>query len=192
MYPPISIRELVANAIIHQDFEIPGSSPMVEVFDNRIEITNPGQPLIDPLRFVDHSPESRNEDLARYMRRLNICEERGSGVDKAVFQCEFYQLPAPEFIVGDNYTRSILYAPKTLRQMDKKGKVRACYLHACLKCVSGEFMTNQSLRKRFGVAEQNYATVSRIISDTKQEGLVKDFDPSNKSRTYAKYLPFWA
>ena len=74
LYPLLAIRELVANAIIHQDFSVKGSSPMIEIFSNRIEITNPGKPLIDSMRFVDHNPESRNEILARFMRRLNICE----------------------------------------------------------------------------------------------------------------------
>lgn len=191
VYSPLAIRELVANAIIHQDFSIKGTSPMVEIFDNRIEITNPGKPLIDPLRFVDHSPESRNELLARFMRRLNICEERGSGIDKVVFECEYYQLPAPSFIVGDNFTRTILYAPVTLRQMDKQDKIRACYLHACLKYVSGELMTNQSLRTRFGIDEQNYPMASRIIADTMEATLIKYYDPESKSKKYAKYLPFW-
>lgn len=191
MYPILAIRELVANAIIHQDFSMKGVSPMIEIFDNRIEITNPGKPLIDPLRFVDHSPQSRNEVLARFMRRLNICEERGSGVDKVVFECEYYQLPAPEFIVGDSYTRVILYGHKALRKMDKQEKVRACYLHSCLKYVSGEHMTNQSLRERFGIDEKNYPMASRIISDSIESGLIKDYDPDNKSKKYAKYVPFW-
>jgi ATP-dependent DNA helicase RecG len=191
IYSPIAIRELVANAIIHQDFSISGSSPMVEIFDTRIEITNAGKPLIDPLRFVDHSPVSRNEQLARFMRRLNICEERGSGFDKVVFECELFQLPAPEIIIDKNFTRLILYAPLSLRQMDKQAKIRACYLHACLKYVSGELMTNQSLRERFAIEEKNYPIVSRIISDTIKSGLLKDYDPDNKSRKYAKYVPFW-
>ncbi|RPH28879.1 MAG: transcriptional regulator [Bacteroidales bacterium] len=191
LYPILALRELVANAIIHQDFSIKGSSPMVEIFNNRIEITNPGKPLIDPLRFVDHNPESRNEILARFMRRVNICEERGSGIDKVVFECEFNQLPAPEIIVGDDYTRVILFSYKGLRNMDKQDKVRACYLHACLKYVSGEFMTNQSLRERFGIEEHNYSIASRIIADTKDVKLVKDYDPDNRSRTYAKYVPYW-
>lgn len=42
MYPEIAIRELVANALIHQDFFIGGTGPMVEIFSDRIEITNPG------------------------------------------------------------------------------------------------------------------------------------------------------
>ena len=42
VYPEIAIRELVANALIHQDFSIRGTSPMIEIFDDRLEITNPG------------------------------------------------------------------------------------------------------------------------------------------------------
>lgn len=192
LYPPLAIRELVANSIIHQDFSIGGVSTMVEIFDNRIEITNPGKPLIDTLRFIDHSPVSRNEELARFMRRLNICEERGSGIDKVVFECEFYQLPAPEFIVGDNYTRVIMFGHRTFREMDKQDKVRACYLHSCLKYVSGELMTNQSLRERFGIEEHNYSIASRIIADTIHSKLIKDYDSDSKSRKYAKYIPYWA
>ena len=190
-YPIIAVRELVANALIHQDFSISGTSPLVEVFNNRIEITNPGKPLIDPLRFVDHNPESRNEILARFMRRLNICEERGSGFDKVIFECEYNQLPAPEIIVSDRYTRVILYGRKSFRQMDKQDKVRACYLHACLKYVSGEYMTNQSLRERFNIEEHNYTMASKIISDTAKTGLIKDYDTENKSKKFAKYVPYW-
>ena len=190
-YPIIAVRELVANALIHQEFSISGTSPMIEIFSNRIEITNPGKPLIDPLRFVDHNPESRNEILARFMRRLYICEERGTGYDKVIFECEYNQLPAPEIIVSDRFTRIILYGRKTFRQMDKQNKIRACYLHACLKYVSGEYMTNQSLRERFNIEEHNYTMASKIISDTIKAGLIKDYDAENKSKKYAKYVPFW-
>ena len=192
IYPILSIREIVANAIIHQDFSARGTSPMVEIFDNRIEITNSGKPLISPLRFIDHSPQSRNETLARFMRRLNICEERGSGIDKVIFECELYQLPAPNFIECDNFMRVILYAPKTLRQMDRQDKVRACYQHSCLKYVSGEIMSNQTLRARFNIEEHNYPIVSRIIADSIEDNLIKLYDSDSKSKKYAKYVPFWS
>ena len=190
-YPIIAVRELVANALIHQDFSISGTSPMIEVFSNRIEITNPGKPLIDPLRFIDHNPESRNELLARFMRRLNICEERGSGYDKVILECEYNQLPVPEIIVSDRFTRIILYGHKTFRQMDKHDRIRACYLHACLKYVSGKYMTNQSLRERFNIEEHNYTMASKIITDTIKEGLVKAHDIENKSKKFTKYVPYW-
>lgn len=192
MYPELAIRELVANAIIHQDFREVGTGPMIEVFGDRIEITNPGKPLISTMRFIDHNPQSRNEKLAYFMRRLNICEERGSGIDKVIFECEYFQLPAPKFIEGDNYTRVIIYAHKTLRQMDKEDKIRACYLHACLKYVSGEYMTNHTLRERFGIAEKNYSMASRIISEGIKSGQIKDYDPESKSKKHSKYIPYWA
>src|SRR3990167_5978692 len=78
MYPELVIREVVANALIHQDLELSGSSVMVEIYSDRIEFTNPGQPLIEAERFVDEY-RSRNESLADVMRRMGICEIKGSG-----------------------------------------------------------------------------------------------------------------
>lgn len=192
MYPELAIRELVANALIHQDFNQGGNGPMIEIFNNRIETTNPGKPLISTLRFIDHSPQSRNEKLAYFMRRMNICEERGSGIDKVVNAIEDYQLPAPNFIADDDYLRVIIYSYKTLRQMDREDKIRACYQHCCLKYVSSDYMTNQTLRERFNIEEKNYSTASRIIADTISAGLIKDYDPGSKSKKYAKYIPAWA
>ena len=192
MYPELAIRELVPNALIHQDFSITGTGPMVEIFDDRLEISNPGQPLIDTLRFIDHSPRSRNEELASIMRRLHICEERGSGIDKVIFQIEFYQLPPPDFQTDETHTRVVLFAQAKLSEMDAKDKVRACYQHACLEFVSNRRMSNTSLRKRFAIADQNLAIASRIIKDTLKAGRIKPDDPDSFSRKHAKYVPFWA
>jgi predicted HTH transcriptional regulator len=192
MYPEITIRELVANAIIHQDFNISGTGPLIEIFSDRIEITNPGVPLIDTMRFIDEPPRSRNEDLAAFMRRINICEERGSGIDKVVSAVELFQLPAPEFRVTSNHTKVTLFAYKKLADMDKADRVRACYQHACLRYVSNDYMTNSSLRERFSIKDENYSMASRIIADTIDVGLVKPYDPENTSRKHAKYVPFWA
>lgn len=192
MYPRIAIRELVANALIHQDFTEVGSGPMVEIFSDRIEISNPGQPLINVLRLIDHSPQSRNEKVASLMRRMKICEERGSGIDKVVNAVELYQLPAPDFIVQENAFRAILYAHKEFREMERKDKTRACYQHCCLKYVSNEIMTNKSLRERFNISEKNYSMVSRVITDSVDENYIKVYDPENKSNRLTKYVPIWA
>lgn len=191
MYPPIAIREFVANALIHQDFSIGGSSPMIEIFANRMEITNPGKPLIDVFRFIDHTPISRNEQLASLMRRMNICEERGSGIDRALAQCEIAQLPAPDFQKDELFTKVIMFAPKTLRQMNKEDKRRACYQHCCLQYLSGQKMTNESFRGRLNISDENYSMASRIIADTLSAKLIKP-DDSVPSKKFAKYVPFWA
>lgn len=190
MYPEIAIRELVANAIIHQDFSEKGF-PMIEIFSDRIEISNPGLPLITPERFIDEYI-SRNEKLADILRRMGICEEKGSGIDKVIFYNEIYQLPAVNFIVSEKRTRVTLFSYKELNDLDKKDKIRACYQHACLRYVSNDKMTNQSLRERFQIEEQNAAIASRILKETLKEGLIKEDDPESNSRKYKKYIPFWA
>lgn len=187
----LAVRELVANALIHQDFGIRGSGPMVEIFSDRIEISNPGRPLIDTLRFIDERPISRNEVLAKSMRLLKICEQRGSGIDKVISDVELFQLPSSQFRATENHTVAILYAPRRLTAMDKDDRARACYQHACLRSVSNDYMTNASLRQRFALAGTNAAMASRIIADTVSLGLMKPYDPENTSRKLSKYVPFW-
>lgn len=191
VYPELAIRELVANAIIHQDFSITGSGPMVEIFDDRMEITNPGIPLVDPSRLLDSPPRSRNESLASLMRRIGVCEERGSGVDKVVFQTELYQLPAPAFEITGNSTRATLFAPRPLTKMDSADRIRAVYLHACLRYVQREFMTNTSLRERFGIDPKNSATASRLL---KEALLAKEIHLQDESAPpkLRRYVPKWA
>lgn len=191
MFPELAIRELVANAIIHQDFTQTGNGPMVEIFSNRIEVTNPGVPFVETNRLLDAPPRSRNEDFASMMRRFGICEERGSGIDKVVIQTEIFQLPPPIFEVVHDSTRSMLFAYKDLTDMDKDEKVHATYLHSVLRYLDRSPMTNASLRERFQIEQKNSATVSRIISDAIESELVKPYDPK-QSRKHAKYLPFWA
>lgn len=190
MYPEIAIRELVANCIIHQDFSVKGF-PTIEIYSDRVEISNPGQPIIHSDRFIDEYG-TRNEKLADIMRRMGFCEEKGSGWDKAIAAVELYQLPPIKPFVQENRTIVTVFAYKTLNNMSKEEKVRACYQHACLKYVSNEKMTNQTLRDRFGIENQNYSVASRIIRETLTEKLIKEDNPDSKSRKYAGYVPFWA
>jgi predicted HTH transcriptional regulator len=191
MYPELAIRELVANAIIHQDFFVSGTGPMIELFDTRMEITNPGVPLVATDRFLDSPPQSRNEALASFMRRINICEERGSGVDKVVSQTEFYQLPAPIFEETEQHTRVVLFTYKSFRDMESEDRIRACYQHCCLKYVNRESMNNTSLRERFSIDESNSAIASRVIRQTLEAGLIKLYDPKANRKAY-RYVPYWA
>lgn len=190
-FPELAVRELVVNALIHQDFFVTGVGPMVEIFDDRIEITNPGTPLVDTQRFVDTPPRSRNEALASLMRRFGICEERGSGWDRVVFQTELYQLPAPLPEATKDHTRVVLFAPRPLSKMDKDDRVRAVYLHACLRYVNREYLTNASVRERFGIEPQNIAAASRLIREAIEAGAVVPYDPTAGPK-FMRYVPYWA
>ena len=164
---------------------------MVEIFRSRIEITNPGAPLVETDRFVNSPPRSRNESLAAVMRRIGICEERGSGWDKVVFQSELHELPAPlTEVVGDN-TRVVRFARRPLATMDKNDRKRAMYLHACLRYVSSEYVANKSVRDRFKIDARNSARASRLISEAIAEGVIVPDDPEAALRL-RRYMPWWA
>lgn len=191
MFPKQALRELIANALVHQDFLMTGTSVMIEMYDDRIEISNPGLPPIKVERFIDEY-RSRNERLGDIMRRMGICEEKGSGIDKVVSAAEFFQLPAPDFRAGELRTTAVLFAHQEFPEMSRSDRIRACYQHCCLLYVSGQRMSNQSLRERFGVSESKVATVSVVIATTKESGMIKQDDSETSSTRYARYLPFWA
>ncbi|HAZ5062604.1 TPA: transcriptional regulator [Staphylococcus aureus] len=140
MYPELAIRELVANSLIHQDLLISGAGPVIEIFDNRIEIVNPGAPLIT---------------------------------------------------LYDEFIKVTLHAYKDINDMTREEKIRATYMHACLKYVESESITNQSLRKRFGLEDKKISVISRIIKDTVAEEYIKPVDPETSPR-HMRYIPYWA
>jgi ATP-dependent DNA helicase RecG len=189
--PEIVIRELVANALIHQDFRVGGASVMVEIYSNRIEISNPGDPVVPVERFID-GYQSRNERLADLMRRMRICEEKSSGIDKVIQAVEMSQLPAPDFRGGHQRTIVIVHGPKHFEDMDRDDRIRACYQHCALKWVMSERMTNTSLRERFHLPESKSAIISQIISASIEAGVIKPDEKVGTSRKFARYLPFWA
>lgn len=191
MFPEDAIRELIANAMIHQDFAISGASIMIEMYDDRMEISNPGTPFIPVDRFIDEY-QSRNERLADIMRRFGICEEKGSGFDKVVLAAEAFQLPAPDIRVGTGRTTVVLFAPKDLEDMNRKDRIRACYQHCVLRYVMNEAATNQSFRERLKLPESKAATVSQIFATTVEAGMIKLGDPNQTSTRYRSYIPYWA
>lgn len=190
-YPDVVIRELTANMLIHQDLTVAGSGPMIEIFTNRIEFTNPGEPLIGVRRFLGSRPPSRNEALASFMTRAHISEERGSGWEKIATQVELHQLPAPRITVDADHTKVTVFGPRTFAEMTREERVDAVYLHAQLRHASGESTTNSSVRERFRIPDGNSAQVSRVLREAIESGLLvlEDETVGAKSR---RYLPFWA
>jgi predicted HTH transcriptional regulator len=191
LVPEIVIRELVANALIHQDIGMSGVSVMIEIYSNRVDISNPGEPVVPVERFID-GYQSRNERLADLMRRMRICEEKSSGIDKVIQAAELFQLPAPDFRAGHRRTIATIYGPKDFEDMDREDRIRACYQHCALKWVMSERMTNQSLRERFHLPEDKTASVSQVIAASIEAGQIKPDEKVGGSRKYARYLPFWA
>lgn len=191
VYPDIALRELVANALIHQDFTIRGTGPMIEIYDDRIEISNPGKllPSKQLSRLIGTSPQSRNELLASHFRRYNICEERGTGFQKTIASIELYGLPPLKLEEGENYFKAIMYIPKKFADMTSEERLRACYQHAVIQYLSNSALTNTSLRERFKMHEKQRSMVSRLIKEAVEKGLIKPKNPDSESSKFAEYIP---
>lgn len=193
VYPEIALREIIANALIHQDFTIRGSGPMIEIFDDRIEVSNPGKLL--PTKKIDRlirtTPESRNEILASAFRRYNICEERGSGFEKAVAAIELFGLPPLKFAETENSFRVVMYSPRKFANMTVEERIEAAYQHSIIKYFSSGGMTNTSLRERFKLGEKQASQISRLIKDALDKGKIKPKDPESESKKFSLYIPYW-
>lgn len=194
IYPEIALRELIANALIHQDFSVKGAGPMIEIFSDRIEISNPGKLLpskrID--RLIRTTPESRNEILAAAFRRYNICEERGSGFEKSVVAIEVFGLPPLKVEELANSFRVTIYSPKSFSDLTPVERVEAAYQHSVLKYYSSGGMTNTTLRNRFKMHDKQRSQVSLVIKEALAQKRIKPRDPNNASTKFVEYVPFWA
>ncbi|WP_303251469.1 RNA-binding domain-containing protein [uncultured Senegalimassilia sp.] len=193
-YPRRAVRELLANAVIHQDLADASSGPLVGMYENRIEFSNPGASLIPPNRVLNAQPKTRNNALVGLLRQMDLCEEGGTGWDRAVESCEAAHLVSPKIESSEELgTKVTLFQGVGFQRMTKRERIDATYWHACLMYAQGESMSNQSLRERFGLSPEskNTVAVSRLIRDCCSEGLVKEEDPEAGAK-YRRYIPFWA
>lgn len=193
VYPEIALRELIANALIHQDFTVTGAGPMVEIYDDRIEVTNPGTllPGKKPDRLIGTTPESRNEKLASSFRRFRICEERGTGFQKIVRAIELFGLPPLVLSPQENAFRITLGAPRKFADMSGVERIEACYQHSALQYLSSQTLTNTTLRERFKLHDKNRNQVTNLISDAVAAGRIKRKD-AGSGKKFAEYIPYWA
>lgn len=190
-YPIVAIRELTANMMVHQDTAIKGMPLTIEIFTNRLTFTNPGASLNDVNRLIDLPPHSRNESMAQMMLLMDMCERRGSGIDRATDAISQMKLPAYKAQSGDDYTRITLFPKKKVSEMTREERIAVCYQHACLLYEDGIAINNQIVRERFNLNKNQAVMASRILADTQESGLIKMKDPETESKRYSSYIPYY-
>ena len=189
-YPKKAIREIVGNAIVHQDLTETGTGVTVEIYDDRVEVTNPGQPLLDVDRFIDEN-QSRNERFAYVLRQLGVCDERGHGMDSVVSHIETFQLPPYQCRLGSRHTTVVLSRYKGLRDLTSEDRIQAVYQHCCLRFVTNQITNNESIRARFKIEKQNAATASRLLGEAVAAAKIRAADPAAATKLM-RYVPYWA
>lgn len=194
VYPQRAVRELLGNAVIHQDLADASAGPLVSIHANRIQFSNPGVSLIPEDRLLNALPKTRNPSLAGILRQMDLCEEGGTGWDRAVAACEEARMAAPKMRTEEGLgTVVTLFAEREYDRMTKAERKEAVYWHACLLYAQDESMGNQSLRERFGLddSRKSMVAMSRLIRECCDEGLIKEEDADASDR-YRRYIPAWA
>jgi ATP-dependent DNA helicase RecG len=166
-YPPVAIREALINAIIHTDYASIGSSIVVAIFDDRIEISNPGgMPLGMTLeRALEGASRVRNRVIGRVFRELNLSEQWGSGLKKIIEACEKHGVQQPKFEDLETEFKVTLYATKahevTLEPSQKK------FIDHLKK---KEKISTKEAAEFFGIAPRNARVKLKKLMDS---GLIK-------------------
>lgn len=186
--PRDAVRELLANAIIHRDFNV-AKKVLLEIFSDRVKITNAGQSLTAPERMIDKN-QTRNMKLLEVMSKCGLSEDLGSGIDKVVEAVEYRHAPPPSFESQEGATEVTLYSEKF--KMEREHLRVACYQHCALKHVRKQFMTNSSFRERLNLDEASARTVSKILSGLVEKKIIKKVSDNGDSKKYARYVPYWA
>ncbi|MBF9010264.1 RNA-binding domain-containing protein [Corynebacterium phoceense] len=188
--PTVAFREVLANALMHQDLEARGSSLTIEIFSDHVDVSNPGAPLVSPQRFIDSTSVTRNPHLGEALRLAKFVEKRGSGWDRIVESLEAAHFP-PALIRTNGATTVTLSAYRPFALMSQEEKEEAVYQHACLNVLENRPVTNSSVRRRFGLKDSQAGQTTRLIKATEDAGLIKPYDRTAGARSL-RYVPFWA
>jgi ATP-dependent DNA helicase RecG len=125
------------------------------------------------------------------MRYAGLCEQRGSGVDRALAEIERASLPPPLIQAVEGSTTVTVFMHKPFAELSAEDRIRACYQHACLMYERSDFMSNSSLRERFGLSTRQYPQVSNVIRDAREAGRIRPLNDDQPNRV-ARYVPYWA
>jgi len=123
-YPLGALREAVINAIVHRDYRIP-ANVQVGIYDDRIEIWNPGKLppgiSVEDLYKKEHQSVIRNQLIAQVFYDIGFIEKYGSGTTKIIELCKKHRLPLPEFMEVFNgfliVFRKDIYTEEYLRNL---------------------------------------------------------------------------
>ena len=190
--PPKSIREVIANAVIHRSYLEPNDI-QVALYDNRLEITSPGMLLsgVNVKRMKEGYSKLRNRAIASVFAYVNIIEKWGSGIPRIMNEIREYGLQEPEFIIFENDFRVNIYRKSynitqstqgstqnrinTTQDISKKEKLDVKNLTETEKTIINTIINNPEMSQK-QIADNLNWTVNKVkyyMKKFKQKNILK-------------------
>jgi predicted HTH transcriptional regulator len=179
--PPVAIREAVMNAVVHMDYAQQGSPVRIAMFDDRIEVDNPGL-LPFGLTVEDIRKgvsKIRNRVIGRVFHELRLVEQWGSGIQRMTAACVDAGLPAPVFEeVGTHFRVVISTVPQQKPRIDSRDR----RILEALR--TEETLSTAQIAKRIGMSARGTRT---RLQSLVERGLAIEIGsgPTDPRRKYA-------
>lgn len=189
--PMVAIREAITNAVVHRDYSISGSDIKLAIFDDRIEITSPGQlpKTLDIEEIKQGRSEIRNKVIARFFKELRFIEEWGTGIKRIIKTCEEAGLKEPDFIETGMHFKVIIYkqsSDKVAISSDNVAiKNNENVLTESERLIVRYLETNESINNRIAreITSLSPAGARKLFESLSNKKIIKAFG-ENKSRYY--------
>lgn len=178
-YNNIVLREVITNSIVHRDYTKMHQPVKLAIFDNRIEVENPGglMPGLTIFNLI-YKRDWRNPLLAELIKKFGFGEMDGQGIDRLYAATLSIKIPPPIFINNKTSFIIILSAPKAFEEFTPEEK----RLMVIILAIMQEKIDNESVRNCFGISSEKASTlIKSLITD-------KVLQLNTQSRKYAKYI----
>ena len=187
-YPHPLITELLANTLLRQDFSLSGSYPLVEIFDKRIEFTNPYKPFLSYKQFFLNESQSYNEQSVKLFNLILGRNKQDKGWNTILALCEKFKLPFPRINLYESNLKITVFSSLAFKELDQNEQLRACYLHCQQMSLKDERMSYQSLKERFNLPYSQKKNLLKLIAFAEEKGIIKAED-QNLVLQERQYLP---
>ncbi len=173
------LREVVTNSLVHRDYKKMHQPVKIAMFDNRVEIENPGglMPGLTAYNMI-HKRDWRNPLLAELMKKFGFGEMDGQGIDRIYSMTLSLKVPPPIFKDNKNSFTAVLSAPKSYEDFSAEEK----RLMVIILLLMHDQIDNESVRNCFGISSEKSGT---LLKSMVSEKILK---ASSKSRRHAKYI----
>jgi len=175
-YPIRAIEEAITNALAHRDY-YSSSEIQLSIFDDRIEIWNPGE-LLKPLTLEDlkkeHQSIPRNELIADSLFLVKYIEKWGTGTNRIVKEMVDYKLPEPIFMIqGGSFVVKLIGPGKRFEEEIEKEKIHSLDINErqkkAIKYVKGK--GSISIIKYMSMCNVSDKTTRRDLNNLVKKGI---------------------
>ena len=171
--PYEALREALINAVVHRDYFEKGANVLVEIFDNRIEITNPGG-LVKGLTPENFGKISmlRNPGLANLLQRIDYIEKMGTGIERIRRALKEAGVPEIKYEFSPVYVKAVFLRAKETTQETTQEKI-------LYNINLNPRITTKELAEKTGLTPDG---IKYHLSVLKKEGKIKHTGPTKKGK----------